>query len=117
MEETRPDGSLLARLPGGQALVAHAAPGQKLSHGEACTVSLRPQDVDLQQGAPGGLVGILGDIQFLGNTIKMFFSLGEGKPVVVTLPGRHDVTIPTVGSKCTLLPSARAVTAFEGVVS
>ena len=117
VEETRPDGSLLARLPGGQALIAHAAPGQKLSHGEACTVSLRPQDVDLKEGGSGGLEGVLEDIQFLGNTIKMYFSLGEGKPVVVTLPGRHDVTIPTVGSKCTLHPSAHAVTAFEGVVS
>jgi len=116
VEKICSDGTALARLDGGQTLVGRVVAGQNLVKGGGCVVSIRPQDFDLSLSDKGGLKGTLTDIQFLGNTIKVFFDVGADNPVTTTFQGRHDIDIPAIGETRIIRPLADAVTIFSKAI-
>lgn len=114
--ESHVDGTALAGLPSGLAIMARAAGGQTLSKGQKATLSLRPQDIDLRPAGTDGIPGTLIEVQFLGGIIKAFFDIGAGKLVTVTLQGRHGMDIPGVGETRSLVPLPGALTLYAGEV-
>ncbi|NPD17270.1 ABC transporter ATP-binding protein [Xinfangfangia sp. D13-10-4-6] len=116
IEALAADGTASARLPSGERTEARAATGQQLTQGTKATLSLRPQDIDLAPAGTGGLQGKLTELQFLGGTIKAFFDLGTGKPVTVSLQGRHGTQIPVIGETRSLIPLPGATTLYAGEV-
>lgn len=111
---TETDGTTIIELPGGGRIKGTGFGNRQA--GSSCTLSIRPQDIDISpiDGSPAdAFQGTLLDLQFLGGAVKLIFDIGAERLLTVSLQGRRGMEMPIIGGRYLLNVSRQAVRIFE----
>jgi putative spermidine/putrescine transport system ATP-binding protein len=102
--ESAVDARCSLRLPGGS--VVHGTPGESLQPGGRALASVRPERIEIGDGARGGcdcsLSGVLAETIYLGDHVRLRVAIPGIEDVVVKAPLHHHSSPPAPGAPVSL---------------